>query len=74
MNDFCPLLALVSCKAKQYLSDFHFPVGTQVNCFRSGIVNENDCGEALVGLDGMQRANSTLEDFVSTSPLPNMLF
>ncbi|KAH9712956.1 ATP synthase subunit b [Citrus sinensis] len=37
--------------------------GTQVNCFRSGIVNENDCGEALVGLDGMQRANSTLEDF-----------
>lgn len=37
--------------------------GTQVNCFRSGIVNGNDCGEALVGLDGMQRANSTLEDF-----------
>lgn len=31
-------------------------------------MNENDCGEALVGLDGMQRANSTLEDFVSTSP------
>ncbi|KAH9712957.1 ATP synthase subunit b [Citrus sinensis] len=40
--------------------------GTQVNCFRSGIVNENDCGEALVGLDGMQRANSTLEDFLDS--------
>ncbi|KAH9664561.1 ATP synthase subunit b [Citrus sinensis] len=25
--------------------------GTQVNCFRSGFVNENDCGEVLVGLD-----------------------
>ncbi|GAY38711.1 hypothetical protein CUMW_038760 [Citrus unshiu] len=40
--------------------------GTQVNCFRSGIVNGNDCGEALVGLDGMQRANSTLEDFLDS--------
>ncbi|KAH9664566.1 ATP synthase subunit b [Citrus sinensis] len=44
--------------------------GTQVNCFRSGFVNENDCGEVLVGLDGMQRANSTLEDFLSPPPPP----
>lgn len=53
---------------------------SQNNCIASDIVVEenyrdpllsNNDDLAMVGLDAMQRANSTLEDFVSVTDLPS---